>query len=177
MDSKVLLESLFNTLDIGVIFESLNKYRKRTWKSVTLGQILKITLLGKGYINITPPQATRLLEEGKKIRIIDLRESNYFNENHINGSISKPIDDFLKSLYDGTFSGDKTEDNYLLVCDTGQLSEVASSAMAEEKFEKIYNIKGGMRRWNRWIKLSQNSLFNKPNVAKVEDASSTRHQR
>ena len=47
----------------------------------------------------------------------------------------------------------------VLVCDTGQLSKVAAAIMAEDGFTQVYSIKGGMRRWNRWMTLSQKIPF------------------
>jgi len=44
---------------------------------------------------------------------------------------------------------------------TGQLSKVAAAIMAETDFTQVYSIKGGMRGWNRWMKLSRNILIHK----------------
>ena len=38
---------------------------------------------------------------------------------------------------------------------------MAAAIMAEEGFTQVYNIKGGMRRRNRWMKLSRKVLFTK----------------
>jgi hypothetical protein len=43
VDSKIILESFLNVIDIGAIFESTNNYRKRSWQ-VDLGEIRKIRL-------------------------------------------------------------------------------------------------------------------------------------
>jgi rhodanese-related sulfurtransferase len=37
-----------------------------------------------------------------------------------------------------------------LVCDTGHMSRVTGSVLAEERFNKVYSLKKGMRRWYRW---------------------------
>ena len=96
MDSKIILESFLTAIDIGMVFESINNYRKRGWQ-VDLGEIIKYMIIGKGYTNLTPPQTSRLLLENEdNVRIVDLRETETYEKNHINGSISKPIDDFLK---------------------------------------------------------------------------------
>ena len=161
MDSKIILESFLNVIDIGAFFESINNYRKRSWQ-VDLGEIIKYMIIGKGYTNLTPPQTSLLLLENEdNFRIIDLRETETYEKNHINGSISRPIDDFLKEIFEGTYSSKKTDLNIVLVCDTGQLSKVAAAIMAEEGFTQVYSIKGGMRRWNRWMKLSRKMLFTK----------------
>ena len=161
MDSEIILESFLNAIDIGAVFESIKNYRKRSWQ-VGLGEIIKYMIIGKGYTNLTPPQTSRLLvENGDNVRIIDLRETETYEKNHINGSISRPIDDFLKEIFEGTYSSNKAGLKIVLVCDTGQLSKVAAAIMTEEGFTQVYNIKGGMRRWNRWMKLSRKVLFTK----------------
>jgi len=161
MDSKIILESFLNAIDIGAAFESINNYRKRSWQ-VDLGKIIKYMIIGKGYTNLTPPQTSRLLLENEDtVRIVDLRETEAYEKNHINGSISRPIDDLLKEIFEGTYSFKKTDLKIVLVCDTGQLSKVSAAIMTEEGFTQVYSIKGGMRRWNRWMKLSRKMLFTK----------------
>ena len=161
MDLTIILESFLNAIDIGIVFESINNYRKRS-REVDLGKIIKYMIIGKGYTNLTPPQTSRLLLENEdNVRIVDLREIETYEKNHINGSISRPIDDFLKEIFEGNYSSKKTDLKIVLVCDTGQLSKVAAAIMAEEGFTQVYNIKGGMRRWNRWMKLSKKMLFTK----------------
>jgi rhodanese-related sulfurtransferase len=161
MDSKIILESFLNVIDIGAVFESINNYRKRSWQ-VDLGKIIKYMIIGKGYTNLTPPQTSRLLlEDEDNVRIVDLRETENYEKTHINGSISRPIDYFLKEIFEGTYSFKKTDLKIVLVCDTGQLSKVAAAIMTEEGFTQVYSIKGGMRRWNRWMKLSRKMLFTK----------------
>ena len=161
MDSTIILESFLSAIDIGVVSESMNNYRKRSWQ-VDLGEIIKYMIIGKGYTNLTPPQTSRLLLENQDtVRIVDLRKTETYEKNHINGSISRPIDDFLKEIFENTYSSNKTDLKIVLVCDTGQLSKVASAIMTEEGFTQVYNIKGGMRRWNRWMKLSRKMLFTK----------------
>jgi rhodanese-related sulfurtransferase len=161
MDSTIILESFLSAIDIGVVSESMNNYRKRSWQ-VDLGEIIKYMIIGKGYTHLTPPQTSLLLLENEdKVRTVDLRETETYEKNHINGSISRPIDDFLKEIFEGTYSSSKTDLKIVLVCDTGQLSKVAAAIMTEEGFTQVYSIKGGMRRWNRWMKLSRKMLFAK----------------
>ena len=159
MDSKIILESFYNAIDIGTIFEAINNYRRRSWQ-VDIGEIIKYMILGKGYTNLTPPQASRLfLENENNVHIVDLRETAAYKKNHINGSISRPFEYLLKEIYEGPYSYKKTDRKIVLVCDTGQLSKVAAAIMAEDGFTQVYSIKGGMRRWNRWMTLSQKIPF------------------
>jgi len=161
MESEIILESFLNATDIGAVFESINNYRKRSWQ-MDLGEIIKYMIKGKGYTNLTPPQTSRLLLENEdNVLIVDLRETKTYEKNHINGSISRPIDDFLKEIFEGTYSSKKTDLKIVLVCDTGQLSKVAAAIMTEEGFTQVYSIKGCMRRWNRWMNFSRKRLFTK----------------
>ena len=161
MGSKIILESLLNVMDIGTVFESINNYRKRSWK-VDLREIIKYMIIGKGYTNLTPPQTSRLLSENEdRVLIFDTRATEAYEKNNISGSISKPIDDFLKEIFEGTYSSITSDLKIVLVCDTGQLSKVAAAIMAEEGFTQVFSIKGGMRRYNRWMKLSRNMFFKK----------------
>jgi rhodanese-related sulfurtransferase len=161
MEAKIILESFLNAIDFGIVFESINNYRKRVWQ-VDLGKIIKYLIIGKGYTNLTPPQTSRLLLENEgNVRIVDLRETEAYEKNHINGSTSRPIDDFLKEIFEGTDTSKKADQKIVLVCDTGQLSKVAAAIMTEEGFAQVYSIKGGMRRWNRWMKISRKMLFTK----------------
>ena len=50
MDLKIILESFLNATDIGAVFESINNYRKRSWK-VDLREIIKYMITGTGYTN------------------------------------------------------------------------------------------------------------------------------
>ena len=157
MDTKIVLETFLNAMDIGKVFESATNYRKRTWK-VSFREIMKRLITGKGYTNLSPPQTSRLLWENKdEVHIFDLRDVEAFGENHIYRAINKPIDDFLKEVFVGTYSTVDKDTSIVLVCDTGQLSKVAASVMAEQGYTRVYSIKGGMRRWNRWMKLSNNN--------------------
>ena len=160
MDPKIIIESFLNAFDFGTILESITKYRKRQWE-LDLRKIIKYMIAGRGYINLTPPQTSQLLlENDNHVQIFDLRNLNIYSKNHIRGSLSKPIDDLLKGVYEGNYSS-LTDSHIILVCDTGQLSKVAAAIMAEEGFEHVYSIKGGMRRWNRWMKFSTNRVIKK----------------
>ncbi len=161
MDPKIIIESFLNVIDLGALLESINNYRKHRLQ-ISLGEIIKYMIIRKEYTNLTPPQTSRFLLENKDtVHIVDLRETETYKKNHINGSKSRPIDDFLKEIFKGTYSSKKTNLKSVLVCDTGQLSKMAAAIMTEEGFTQVYSIKGGMRRWNRWIKLSRNNLFKK----------------
>ena len=76
-----------------------------------------------------------------------------YQKNHIEVSISNPFDDFLKDVLVEEKYSDYLDKEIVLVCDTGHMSRVAASVLAEEGFNKVYSLKRGMRRWQRWQKL------------------------
>jgi len=91
--------------------------------------------------------------------IIDLRESHKYREKHITHAVLKPIDDFLKEIYAGRYSPPPAPQKIILVCDTGQLSRFAAAVLAGEGGARVYSLAGGMRRWNRWERLSRKTFF------------------
>lgn len=158
MRSKVILESVLHAIDIGVIYESIKNFKNRTWETGTI-EILKYLIFGKGYKSLTPPEYNHFTENNENVEIVDLREPERFRKNHIRNSKSIPIDDFLKEVIDGTYnktSGKKT----VLVCDTGSLSKVGASVLTEAGFKDVYNLKGGIRRFKRWDRISKNMQMN-----------------
>jgi thiosulfate sulfurtransferase len=161
MDLKIVLESLLNAMDIGAVQESITNYRRRSWK-VDPKEIFKYMLTGKRYTDLTPPQASRLiLENIENVSLVDLRDMESYGKDHIKGSISKPIDDFLKEIFEGFSSSAEKNPKMVLACYTGHLSKAAAAILAEEGFTQVYSIKGGVRRWNRWMKLSRNTVIKK----------------
>lgn len=153
MKMLMLLESVKNMFDFGAIIESAKNARKQRFE-MDFREFIKHLFLGKGYANITPPQLSEKIKEGKnEISIIDLRESKKFRNSHIQNAVSNVFDHFLKEvLVDGKYMDDLDRE-IILVCDTGHMSRVAGALLAEEGFRKILSLKGGMRRWNNWQEL------------------------
>jgi rhodanese-related sulfurtransferase len=148
-----VIESLMNFFDIGIIIESIQNSIKHKFE-LDFVEIFKYLLWGKGYYQLTPPQLTEKLKN-KELNslIIDLREKEQYEKNHIEGSISIPFDDFFRSVFIEQKYSAYIEKDIVLVCDTGHMSRVAGSVLAEEGFKKVYSLKRGMRRWRRWQNL------------------------
>jgi len=159
MNMMIFIESFLNAIDFGAFIESMHHFRNRSWNLDPV-EIIKHILFGKGYVNLTPPQLSRIMgHQAGGGQVIDLRESRKYREKHIQFAVSKPIDDFLKEIYEGKYLPDASDQKIILVCDTGQLSRYAASVMSEEGFTRVYSLKGGMRRWNRWQRLSRKIFF------------------
>ncbi|GAX91643.1 rhodanese-like domain-containing protein [Effusibacillus lacus] len=98
---------------------------------------------GKGYSLITSSQVTALLKDQKDLQIVDLREPSLFKKGHIPGAINIPFDDFKKRMNE--LSTSKT---IIFVCHTGPMGDVTSQMMVEKGAKKVFNLEGGMGRWN-----------------------------
>ena len=48
-----------------------------------------------------------------------------------------------------------------IIMNIGQLSKAEAAIMPEADLTQVYSIKGGLRCWNRWMKLSRNLLIHK----------------
>ncbi len=148
-----VLESLINFFDFGIVIESIQNSRKHKF-SLDFVEFMKRLLWGEGYYELTPPQLSEKLQNGNlNTLIVDLRENERFEKNHIEGSISNPFDDFLGDVLVKEKYYDYLEKEIFLVCDTGHMSRVAGSVLADEGFKKVYSLKRGMRRWQRWQNL------------------------
>ena len=149
-----LAEGVLSFFDFGAVLESLKRYREQGLE-MDLKEFLKTLLLGKGYENITPVQLSeKMILNPSSFTLIDLREKKSFVQNAIEGAISDPFDDLLRGLFVEDKYSKKRNQEIILICDTGQKSRVAASMMADEGFQKAISVKGGMRRWLRWQRLS-----------------------
>ncbi|SEM69949.1 Rhodanese-related sulfurtransferase [Mesobacillus persicus] len=95
----------------------------------------------RNFKDVTSEEAIDMLTD-PEINILDVRSPEGFSEGHIPNAESIP----LKELEASYSTLDKTK-TYLIVCKAGKTSETASTLLAENGFENIYNLTGGMDRW------------------------------
>lgn len=152
MKALKTIEFFGNLLDVGVFIEELNNLR--TLKiSISFSEFFKLLIFGKGYQEITPPQLTELMLNSPTAVIFDIRDLAKSEKTRLPHAVSKPFDTLLKeTLIDEKHDSLKSKE-VVLICDTGKMSRVAGSMIAEEGFTRIYSVKGGMRRWLRWQNL------------------------
>jgi rhodanese-related sulfurtransferase len=93
---------------------------------------------------VTPDEAQKLLQENKKIVVLDVRTPEEFASGHIPGAKNLDFhsDDFEKKV--GAL--DK-QTPYLVHCASGGRSSQACKVMDESKFAKVYHMKGGFSAW------------------------------
>lgn len=160
-----IFESLINCFDFGFVIETVRNSMKHKF-DIDFVEVFKRLIWGGGYDELTPPQLSKKLQNGNSNPlIVDLREKERFEKSHIEEAISSPFDDFLRDVLVEEKYSDSLEKEIVLVCDTGHMSRVAGSVLAEEGFEKVYSLKRGMRRWLRWQNLLtySHSLNNEKN--------------
>lgn len=91
--------------------------------------------------DITPKDLRKMLENGKDLRIVDVRSASEFATGHIPGAVNLPLDQI-----DNCLPGQSCDDPTVLVC----LGGVRSSAACErvmKTHKNIYNLVGGMNAW------------------------------
>lgn len=92
------------------------------------------------FARIDPAEAKALMEKG--VQIVDVREPQEYAEVRIEGSALFPMGTLLKAPRDILKEGP-----VLFVCSEGIRSAVACEAAAAIGLEEIYNLEGGLQRW------------------------------
>ncbi|WP_409199578.1 rhodanese-like domain-containing protein [Methanobrevibacter sp. DSM 116169] len=94
---------------------------------------------------LSPEDAHNMLNEDKNILLIDVRSNEEYNEGHIAGSISMPLDvideDILREV------GDKNK-KILLYCKSGRRSKIAAEKLRDLGYTNIFVLDGGINNWN-----------------------------
>lgn len=74
--------------------------------------------------------------------VLDVREVNEYEQGHIPSAENKP----LSILQQGDFSGLSKEENYVVICRSGNRSQTASDLLHKEGFH-VMNVSEGMSSW------------------------------
>ncbi len=115
-----------------------------------LGGILTKILLfvePKGWSSITPEQLQQMLESGEELVIVDVREKNLYDENHVPGAIWIPyssVRDRMKEL--------NTDDTIVFVCHSGPMGAASAQLLADNGYKSVYNLEGGMAAWKSQVR-------------------------
>ncbi|SFS49671.1 rhodanese-like domain-containing protein [Marininema halotolerans] len=84
------------------------------------------------------------MENKKRFVWVDVRTEEEFAEGHIPESIHIPFDEMEERHSE--LAGVKAQD-IMLICRSGRRSVVAAHILAEEGFQNLFNLKGGMLEW------------------------------
>ncbi|KYD22639.1 hypothetical protein B4135_1122 [Caldibacillus debilis] len=90
---------------------------------------------------LSAKEVERLLQEGKKLNIIDVRETEEMAEGKIPGAVNIPLSILEFRLHEL----DQTKE-YILVCRSGGRSGLAAELLASRGF-RVINMRGGMQAW------------------------------
>ena len=91
---------------------------------------------------ITPEEARELIIN-QEYKVIDVREPEEFEAEHIVGSANLPI-----STLKETFRQIPDDINIIIVCRSGNRSLMALSFLKDQGYDNIINLKGGIIAWN-----------------------------
>lgn len=102
----------------------------------------------KGYTELTPQEVKKLIEEEKDLIIIDTRtEMEYTYEGKLENAI---LLDFLKPrIFKREIQKFDREKTYLVYCAVGNVSKFACQVMIELGFKNVYEMKGGLKAWQK----------------------------
>ncbi|MEK5389393.1 rhodanese-like domain-containing protein [Margalitia sp. FSL K6-0131] len=90
---------------------------------------------------ITPREVEKLLEEGKKLNIIDVREVDEVAAGKIPSAVNIPLG-FIELRMDEL----NKDTEYIMVCRSGGRSGRAAQLLESEGFQ-VVNMTGGMLAW------------------------------
>ncbi|MXQ55373.1 rhodanese-like domain-containing protein [Shimazuella alba] len=83
-------------------------------------------------------------EEKNNYVFVDVRTQEEFDDAHVENSIHIPYDE-MEHRYEELAS--YKQKNILLICRSGMRSQVAAQILAEQGFEKLFNLEGGLLEW------------------------------
>jgi rhodanese-related sulfurtransferase len=111
----------------------------------TRGRIRVLTYRHPSYHEISADQAAQRIAQGSPL-ILDVRTPREFQQGHIAGARLLPVQELQRRL--GELQQYKQEE-ILLYCATGNRSTVAAKILADQGFENLTNLRGGVREWLR----------------------------
>jgi phage shock protein E len=94
------------------------------------------------YGDVSIQEARQLIEEKKKLIIVDVRTIPEYNEGHIENSINIPVQELADRLDEL-----HKNDELLIYCRTGNRSSTAVNILSDAGFTKIYHMHEGISIW------------------------------
>lgn len=105
-----------------------------------------------GYKNITPEEAMAMISASEDVILLDVRTRAEFDGElgHIEGAINIPVQELERRLGEiEKYRGRKI----IVYCRSGNRSRRASRILVEHGFKNVYNMVGGILRWNKILEL------------------------
>ncbi len=98
---------------------------------------------GRLYRNTTTAELQKVLDEGRKPYVLDVRSSQEWAGGHIPGAMHVPVDDLEKSLHSVKRDGTPM----YVICAGGGRSSAASKFLSGRGYLNVFNVEGGMNGW------------------------------
>jgi len=96
--------------------------------------------------NVEADQAAKLLQENKKIVVLDVRTPEEFAAGHIAGATNL---DFRNPDFEKKLSALDKSKSYLVHCAAGGRSAKTRELMKKQQFQSIYHLEGGLKAWEK----------------------------
>ncbi|TLS38749.1 rhodanese-like domain-containing protein [Pseudalkalibacillus caeni] len=93
--------------------------------------------------DINPETVEKRLQDNEQFQLIDVRETNEYEEGHIPGIKLIPLSDF-----ENRYQEIDPAKEVVMVCRSGGRSGKASDFLAANGYENVKNMVGGMLAWN-----------------------------
>ncbi len=103
--------------------------------------------LSAGYQRISGAELETMMGDNAGLVIVDVRETWLYSRGHIPGAINIPYD----NAHDRILKELKPGDRIVFVCHGGPMGDELGGILAKNGYTKVYNVKGGMRRWRGTI--------------------------
>jgi len=84
-----------------------------------------------------------MMRDGKPLIIVDVRDPDEFSEGHIKGSINIPYDYSVPRIFEEL----SPKERIVFVCHGGPMGDELGEMLVEKGYQKVYNLRGGMKRW------------------------------
>lgn len=98
------------------------------------------------YTDVTAQDFSQGFAEAKNCYVlVDVRTEEEYLEGHIPGAVHIPFDEMDQRYKELEHQQDE---NILLICRSGRRSVVAAHTLAEKGFPHLFNLKGGMLKWD-----------------------------
>lgn len=109
------------------------------------------TLFGKKkFESINQQQAIDVVDEFKKVQILDVRTIEEYRQGGIKGSMNINVNDGAFTQKISTLDKDGV---YVVYCKGGTRSRKACDKMVDLGFKHVFNLKGGLSRWRGEYKM------------------------
>ncbi len=97
---------------------------------------------------ITVGEFFQMKSDGKKFRLIDVREKEEWDAGHIPGAEWIALSRFPETYRE--VLGTNYNEVLVLQCKSGKRSMSACEFLQGEGFEELYNLEGGILAWEAW---------------------------